>query len=111
MISDVIEWFKGLLGDAGEQVADGVNETLDQVGGDAGETLGEFQEVGQDLASGDYGQTLAEAAVGGATESVSDGVTEATQGFQEHAEAVGGVVEDPLGTAGEEARDRLGGEG
>ncbi|MEU3017403.1 MULTISPECIES: hypothetical protein [unclassified Nocardiopsis] len=102
MISDVIDWFKGLFGDTAEQVTDGVSQTLDQVGGGAEEAVGTFQEVGQD-----YGQGVAEEALGGVTDSVAEGV----QGFQEQADTIGGIVEDPMGAAADEARSRLTGEG
>ncbi|MBQ1083282.1 MULTISPECIES: hypothetical protein [Nocardiopsis] len=107
MISDVIDWFKGLFGDTAEQVTDGVSQTLDQVGGGAEEAVGTFQETGQDLVGQDYGQ-VAEDALGGVTEGVTDNVTESVQGFQEQAETIGGIAEDPMGAAVDEARDRFG---
>jgi hypothetical protein len=111
MISEVIDWFKGLLGDASEQAAEGASQALDQVGGGAEEALGDFQETGQDLAGGDYGQAVAEEALGGVTDGVTESVTETAQGFQDQAQTFEGAVEDPLGAAGDQVRDRLGGEG
>ncbi|MFE1169791.1 hypothetical protein [Nocardiopsis sp. NPDC058789] len=107
MFSDVIDWFKGLFGDTAEQVTDGVTQGLDQVGGGAEEVVGTFQETGQDLVGQDYGQ-FAEDAMGGVTEGVTDQVTEGVQGFQEQAETLGGIAEDPMGAAVDEARDRFG---
>jgi hypothetical protein len=110
MISEMIDWFKGLFGETAEQVTDGVSQTLDQVGGGAEEAVGTFQETGQDLVGQDYGQ-VAEEALGGATEGVTDQVSEGVQGFQEQAETLGGIAEDPLGAAVDEAGNRLSGQG
>lgn len=107
MISDVIDWFKGLFGDTAEQVTDRANDTMDQVGGDAGEALGTLQDTGQDLAGEGYGQAFVEEGLAGAQENV----TETAQGFQDQAEMLGGIAEDPWGAAEDEARNRLGGEG
>ncbi|OLT27113.1 hypothetical protein BJF83_19085 [Nocardiopsis sp. CNR-923] len=98
MFDDVIEWFKGLFGGAAEEMAQGASETVD--------------------GAAESAQAYGEGAVGGATEAAQNhgeealgGASETAQGFQDQADAVGGIVEDPGGAAADAATDHLYGDG
>ncbi|WP_159945057.1 MULTISPECIES: hypothetical protein [unclassified Nocardiopsis] len=97
MFDDLIDWFKGLFGGAAEEAVQGVSDTL-----------GAGVESGQDAAA-----AFGEEAAGGVAEAQAlgeealGGVAQAGEGFQEQADTVSGVVEDPGGAATDAARNHL----
>ncbi|MBR8741181.1 hypothetical protein DSY14_05460 [Nocardiopsis sp. MG754419] len=100
MLSDVFEWFKGLFGDTAGDLVDGMSGAADQAGA-AVEGLGEgaVGEFAQDSGLDTLAQEAQEGALGE--------VTETAQGFQDQAETLGGVVEDPMGTAADGIRGQI----
>ena len=120
MFDGMIDWFKGLFGGAAEEAVQGVSDTLGSGMDTAQETAQTFgegaaggftedaQAYGEEALGGvtESAQAYGEEAVGGFTESAGETV----QGFQEQADTVSGIVEDPGGAATDAARDHLSGE-
>ena len=129
MFDDLIGWFKGLFGGAAEEVSQGVTDTLEGTGvgsavesaqGFGEETYGGAVESAQAFGEEAYGgaaesaQAFGEEAYGGVTEQAQaygqdalGGVTEGVEGFQDQADTIGGVIEDPAGAATDAARDQF----
>ncbi len=92
MLDQLMDWVKGLVGGATEDLPQGMTDTL---GGAAGEAAESAQTYGEDVAG---------EATAGAEEAIG-GVTEPVQDVQEGADAVSGAVEDPGGAATDAATD------
>ncbi|RNL85294.1 hypothetical protein EFW17_09435 [Halostreptopolyspora alba] len=87
MFDDLLEWVKGLLGGATEDVTQGVSNTVE----------GSFPDVAEE--AGSYGQDVAGEAAGGVAETAAEA--------QEGVNDVGGVMEDPGGAATDYADEQL----
>ena len=100
MLADVFEWFKGLFDDTAGELVDGVSGAVDEAG-TAAEGLGEgaVGEFAQDSGLDTVAQEAQEGVMGEATETA--------QGFQDQAETLGGIAEDPMGAATDGIHDRI----
>lgn len=91
MFDNLIEWAKGLLGGATEDMTQGVSNTVE---GSFSDVAGEAQSYGEDVTG--EAAAGAEEALGGATETAQEGFN-----------TVGGAVEDPGGAATDYANEQL----
>ena len=114
MFDDLIGWFKGLFGGAAEEVTQGVTDTLQGTGVDT--AVESAQGFGEEVYGGavESAQAFGEEAYGGVAEQAQaygedalGGVTESVEGFQDQADTIGGVIEDPGGAAADAARDQF----
>ncbi|WP_046470377.1 hypothetical protein [Allosalinactinospora lopnorensis] len=94
MFDNLIDWVKGLLGGAAEDVVQGVSGAVDGAAPDAAE------------AAQSYGEDTVSAATGGAEDALG-GMADTTQEVHEGAGTIGETVEDPGAAATDIAGDRL----